>query len=262
MGVNAICYNRAMSFQASDGAKKPFWKKSWGKVLIVLGVIFLILLIIWSVMVFSFTKRILAGEDLSHYAGEDSFTQTDAYERAAQSAVALVDVESSDDPSLGDDDAPIVVVEFLDFECPFCAAEFPIIREMVTKYPDQIKYIVRDFPLEDLHPGATLAAQASECAHEQNRYWAYHDKLFQNQQEFTQEVLVDLASQVGLEVQDFQQCLEQERYLAEVLEDFQDGIDAGALGTPTFFVNGYKLQGVVPQDAWEKIVQLDTGLQE
>ncbi len=250
-----------MSFSATDGAKKPFWKKPWGIVLLVVAGIFLIMLILFSLLTLSFYNRLLAGEDLSEYAGRSSFTQSEAYDRAVESEVALAEVGSTDDPSLGNESAPIEIVEFLDFECPFCAAEFPIIREIATKNPELIRYVVRDFPLEDQHPGATLASEASECAHEQNRYWAYHDKLFQNQQPFSREVLIDLAGQVGLMVDDFTQCLDEERYKTEVMEDLQAGIDAGVVGTPTFFVNGFKLQGVIPTEAWEEIVQLAASLQ-
>lgn len=250
-----------MSFQASDGEKKLFWKTPLGITLVVIGSVFLIMLIIFSAMVFSFYNRILAGEDLSQYAGRSSFTQSEAYDRAVASDVALAEISSSDDPTLGSPDAPIEIVEFLDFECPFCAAEFPVIREVATKNPDLIRYVVRDFPLEDQHPGATLAAQASECAAEQNRYWAYHDKLFQNQQEFDRDILLDLAGQVGLDTDDFATCLDDEKYLDEVLEDLQAGVDAGVVGTPTFFVNGFKLQGVIPAEAWEEIVQLAASLQ-
>ncbi|MEK7102213.1 MAG: thioredoxin domain-containing protein [Patescibacteria group bacterium] len=238
--------------------RKSFWKRPWGIVLIVLGVLTGIVLVFFGIMVMTFYRRIMRGEDLSYLARQGQFTQSVALakEASAGAAAESVDVVTDDDPAIGNTDAPLVVVEFLDYECPFSSQAFPIIREAATKYPDKIRLIIRDLPLDDLHPNARIAAEAAECANEQKRFWSYHDKLFQNQQALDKENLILYAEQTGLDKEAFVRCLESGRFRAEVQEDFQAGVAAGAVGTPTFFINGRKFQGVIPEEVWEQLVTL------
>jgi len=234
--------------------KRPFYKRPWGIVLIIVGVFVLIVLILYVVMVSVFYRRIMSGEDLSYLNQNQGFTRSELLDSGLD--IEIAEVATTDDPSLGPIDAPLTIVEFLDFECPFCLEMFPIIREFVAAHPEQIRYIVRDFPLEDIHPDARRAAEAAACAHDQDRFWSYHDKLFQNQTALTEDDLFEYAQAVGLDNDQFTRCLNNGEQSGEVQADFAAGLAAGVVGTPTFFVNGRKFEGVIPGDVWEQILQV------
>lgn len=238
--------------------KKPLWKRPLGIALIIFGALITIALVVFGAMVMAFYNRIMRGEDLSYLARQGQFTQSAALAKQTSGATdaSLADLVTSDDPVIGNADAPLTVVEFLDYECPFSSQAFPIIREAATKYPEKIRLIIRDLPLDDIHPNARPAAEAAACANAQNRFWAYHDKLFQNQQTLDKEHLILFAEQTGLDKDSFVQCLDGGRFRAEVQEDFQAGVEAGAVGTPTFYINGRKFQGVIPEEVWEQLVQV------
>lgn len=238
--------------------QKSFWKRPGGIALIIIGGLVVVILVMFGAMVLAFYRRIMNGEDLSYLARQEQFTQsaTLAGQTPGKTEVAQDEVVTSDDPAIGNASAPLTVVEFLDFECPFSAQAFPFIREAATKNPEKIRLIIRDLPLDDVHPNARLAAEAAACANDQKRFWAYHDKLFQNQQALDRENLISYAEQVGLDKKTFAQCLESGRFRAEVQEDFQAGVAAGAVGTPTFYINGRKFQGIIPEEVWEQLVQV------
>ena len=152
----------------------------------------------------------------------------------------------------GDANSQITFVEFGDFSCPFCEQEFPIIRPFIESHPG-IKFVFRDFPLTEIHPQAFRAAEAARCANEQGKFWAYHDQLYLNQQDFSDAALSKYAQTVGLGAEQFKTCLTTEKYKQQILRDMQDGAALGVRGTPTFFIQGIKIEGVIPADAWEEI---------
>ncbi len=169
----------------------------------------------------------------------------------------IVQTVSIDDPSVGPRDAKLTIVEFGDFECPFCKKVFPTIREMMALYGDRVFFQFRDFPIVSEHQFALPTAEAGECAYEQgaDKFWQYHDKLFQNQGRFQASDLVEYGRQIGLDEQKFTQCLLQEKYKTEVFTDLQDGLNAGVSGTPTFFINGVKIAGVIPRELFIKLIE-------
>jgi protein-disulfide isomerase len=166
-----------------------------------------------------------------------------------------IDVLTTDDPSLGNPSAEMVIVEFADFGCPFCRESSTELRELAASYPDDVYYVYRDFPIVDLHPVAQLAAEAGECAHKQGKFWEYHDKLFQNQDDLDEGELYLLAEQLNLNIVDFRSCLESREMEAEVLEDYEAGVEAGVRGTPTFYINGNRIPGAIPGDILDVMVQ-------
>ena len=138
----------------------------------------------------------------------------------------------------------------------FSAKEFPIIRPIMENASRiGIKFVYRDFPLIDIHPDAFKAAEASHCAQEQGRYWAYHDQLFLNQTDLSEAALKKYAESVGLDVAKFEVCLKSGTYQAQVARDLQDGLALGVRGTPTFFINGLKIEGAIPKTAWDAILE-------
>ncbi len=166
-----------------------------------------------------------------------------------------IDVVSADDPSLGKLGAPMTIVEFADFGCPYSKETSTTLRELAATYPDDVYYVYRDFPILELHPIALLAAQAGECAHAQGKFWEYHDKLYQNQSDLDEEELYLLAEQLNIDIVKFRSCLESGEMENEVMEDFEAGTEAGVRGTPTFFINGNRIPGAIPAEVLDLMAQ-------
>jgi len=164
----------------------------------------------------------------------------------------------ADDPSIGPSDAKLTIVLFEDFQCPFCRQAFAAIRTAIAKYSDRVRFVYRDFPITEKHPQAQKAAEAANCAHEQGQFWAYHDKLFLNADKLSVTDLKLYAQQLRLDTTTFNTCLDTGKYAAEVTADFQDGLEAGVTGTPTFFFNGNKLAGVLSEDGFTQLIDYFT----
>jgi len=127
-------------------------------------------------------------------------------------------------------------------------------REVLEKYEGKVRLVYRDFPLTQIHPQALPAALAAECAHEQGKFWEYHDLLFANQAQLDEASLKDYAAQAGLDTASFDECLSSQKYMQEVEKDYTDGASYGVQGTPAFFVNGVLISGAVPLDVFEQAV--------
>jgi len=151
-------------------------------------------------------------------------------------------VSVDDDPWKGTEGAPVTIVEFADYQCPACAQAELNVEQLLSEYEGQILFVLRDFPLEG-HPHALKAAEAANCAGDQGKYWQMHDLLFDNQNFLDENNLRSYAASLGLEAQQFTTCLEEGKYTDEVLHDLEQGIEYQVNGTPTFFVNGYRVLG-------------------
>ncbi len=158
------------------------------------------------------------------------------------------------DPSIGPDNAALTIVMFEDFQCPFCRDAFPTVRGVIAQYSDRVRFVYRDFPISELHADAQKAAEAGQCAHEQGQFWPYHDKLFLNADHLTVPDLKLYAQQLHLDTHAFDNCLESGKYTEEVLADFDDGINAGVTGTPTFFFNGNRVAGTPTEEGFAQII--------
>jgi len=172
---------------------------------------------------------------------------------------AIVEV-SSEDPALGPEEAPILIVAFSDFQCSY-SARFAqqTLGQILDAYTDQVRFVFRDFPLASIHPQAQKAAEAAQCAHDQGKFWEYHDLLFQNQQALDVDSLKDYARQSGLDMGTFADCLDTDRHFAEVQHDLTDGQSYGVGGTPSFFINGRLLVGAQPFSAFQAIIEEELG---
>jgi protein-disulfide isomerase len=156
-------------------------------------------------------------------------------------------------PVKGPPNAPVTIVEYSDFQCPFCARARIVLQQVLDTYPDQVKLVFRHFPLER-HPEAKLAAEAGECAARQGRFWEYHDQLFAGSPELSLARLHSLAESLGLDRQAFSTCLEAGASRAKISEDLELGRRAGVTATPTFFVDGHMLEGAQPFATFKKII--------
>ena len=168
-----------------------------------------------------------------------------------------VQVSADDDPIKGKKDAPVTIIEFSDFQCPYCekfySQALPSIEDKYIK-TGKVKIIYRDFPLS-FHKNAQKSAEASECADEQGKFWEYHNKLFENQNSLAVDNLKQYAKDLGLDAAKFNECLDSGRMANEVQKDLNDGLSYGVSGTPSFFINGVALVGAQPFAAFQQIIE-------
>lgn len=196
-------------------------------------------------------------------------------QQVEQPKVQPMEISTDDDPVRGNQDAPLTIVEFSDFQCPFCARfqiqTLPLILEQYVE-TGKVKFVYRDFPIQNSHPNAMPAAAASECAHEQDKYWEYHDMLFENQSvwnkvEITSAIVIfkEFATELNLNQEQFDSCLDSGKYIDEINNDLTDGRNYGVTGTPGFFIGNdevgfVKLNGAQPFEAFKSLIdsQLNT----
>lgn len=184
-------------------------------------------------------------------------------QKVGSSSGAKVEVSADDDPFLGSAKAKVSVIEFSDFQCPFCRRFWKETLPQIKKeYIDtgKIKFVYRDFPLS-FHAGAQAAAEGAECAEEQGKFWEMHDKIFQGQDlkgqgtvDFNISDVKKWAAATGVDTAKFNQCLDSGKYSSEVAKDQSDGLAAGVEGTPTIFVNGKPIVGAQPFSAFKVII--------
>ncbi len=172
-----------------------------------------------------------------------------------------VTVSSDDDPVKGPTNAPVTIVEFSEFECSFCGRFFaetlPLIEKKYIE-TGKVRLVFRDYPIGG-HQYAQKAAEAAECADDQARFWDYHDTLFQNQGALDVSSLKQYARDLGLDAGEFDTCLDSGKMASEVQNDLKAGQSYGVSGTPTFFINGIKVVGAKPYDAFEQVIEAELG---
>jgi len=169
--------------------------------------------------------------------------------------VVRVEVSIDGAPSRGAVEASVTLVEFSDFHCPFCKQVQATLRQLLEKYPGKVRLVYRDFPLETLHPQARRAAEAARCAHDQGKFWDYHDLLFTNAPQAAPEDLKQYAAKVGLDMTDFDRCLSGGSHQAAVQRDFDEGTRLGVAATPSFFINGRPLSGAQPLEGFVRVIE-------
>lgn len=164
-------------------------------------------------------------------------------------------VEVASDPARmrGNPKAPVTIVEFSDYQCPYCHQVEPTVKGILAKYGDKVNFSYRDFPLSAIHAQAMIAAEASRCALEQGKFWEYHDQLF-NGSKLEKDDLIGYARDLKLDDKQFESCLTSEKYKADIEKDTQDGRKAGVSGTPGFFINGVEISGAKPQEEFTRVI--------
>lgn len=146
-------------------------------------------------------------------------------------------------PTAGKADAAVTLVEFSDFQCPFCARFVPTLKQIEANYGDRVKIVYRQYPIASLHPNAFKAAEASLCANEQGKFWQIHDLMFQEQAQLSVRELKVMANRLGMDQSKFDACLDSGRYAEQIQNDLAEGGRAGMTGTPALFVNGIEIPG-------------------
>jgi protein-disulfide isomerase len=163
---------------------------------------------------------------------------------------------NGDAPALGKKDAPITLVEFSDFQCPYCQRMAPVIKEVEQKYGDKVRVVYRQYPIPSLHPFALKAAEASLCANEQGKFWEMHDAMFADQKKLSVSDLKQTAQRLGMSDKKFNSCLDSGRYAEQVQNDSKEALRSGVNGTPAVFLNGIVIDGgAVPFSVVETAIQ-------
>jgi len=159
-----------------------------------------------------------------------------------------------DDPSEGKADAAVTLVEYSDFQCPFCLRVMPTLKQLRAKYGDKLRIVWKDFPLTQIHPQAFVAAQAGNCAREQGKFWELHDKMFGNQSALQPEALKRYAAEAGVDAAKFNQCLDTSKYESRVQDAIRAGGRLGIQSTPTVYVNGRMINGAQPIEVFQAVI--------
>lgn len=213
--------------------EKKWYKKWWAIVIYFALLITMVLFVVFFIAVYQWIQKI----------DEEQNTQL--------TNQAIVQVGADNDPSRGPENAKVTIIAFEDFACSHCEESYPVIKELLSTYGNQIHFVFRDYPALD---GSQKAHEAAECANEQGGFWAMHDKIFQNQSNITITDLKQYAKEIGLDTVIFDNCLDSGKYEAEVTKDLTDGIVAGVEGTPTWFINGRKFAGSIPLESFKQII--------
>ena len=159
-------------------------------------------------------------------------------------------VEVAGFPARGPEDAPVVIVAFSDFECPYCSRVIPTLEHVVETYGDQVRLVFRQFPLNNIHPNAQKAAEASLCANDQGKFWEMHDLMFKEQKS------------LELDVEAFNECIDSSKYAETVMSDLKAGGQVGVTGTPALFINGRFLSGAQPFEQLAAVIDAELAGQE
>lgn len=154
---------------------------------------------------------------------------------------------SGRDHAQGPDAAPVTLVEYGDYECPYCGQAYPIIKNIQKHFGDKLRFVFRNFPVTQVHPHAQHAAEAAECAGAQEKFWEMHDRLYEHQQELNDNHLRQHASALGMDIARFEDEMAKHVHAGRIRDDFMSGIHSGVNGTPTFYINGMRYD-----DSWDE----------
>ena len=215
---------------------KPWYKKWWKILLVSFLTIFLIILVAFIFYFHNLVKT--AGRNIKQQ-------QINLNQQPTQ-------LDLTNNYWAGSAQPIVTIVEFADFACGYCKNSYTTIREISLKYKNQLKFVFKDYPLQE---NSLLLAQAARCAGEQGLFWLMHDKLFQNQGVSTTAQLTELANQIGADLTKFQDCLTKQKYLPQIQKDFDQGQALGLAGTPIWFINGNKVAGDIPYIMFMQMIE-------
>jgi|Deesub1362A_J573_1020465.scaffolds.fasta_scaffold04475_1 protein-disulfide isomerase len=200
------------------------------------------------------------GESFVYITKDGSTLILNSVDLTQEPEAPRTEVSADDDPFIGKEDAKVVIIEFSDFTCPYCAKlEKEVIPKIIEKYGDDVRIVYRDFPIHGNK--SIMTSSAANCAGEQGKYWEYHNMLFERQTEWIEENLTannsplyKYAEELGLNLDDFKTCLQSDKYVQEIQKDYLDGLNSGVTGTPTLFINGIKVVGFNPPEKYYEII--------
>jgi protein-disulfide isomerase len=248
MGVNKNIKERMLDAKAHS-YYKPWRRRASGKFILVILAIILLLTIYFGIRVgvayYHTNKGEVYNEELGIWLSQEEYVNNQK---------TAADIMTDDDPWLGADRPVINVIAYESFACPFCKADQENLKRVIDKFGALLRFTAKDYPTEGIHPGAFEAHLAASCANEQDVYWDYHDLLFDNQDKFDKKNLKLLAKNLGVDIAQFDKCLDDEKYATEIRQDYSEGIDLGVQGTPSYIVNGSLLAGSISYEMWEEVL--------
>ncbi len=241
--------NSRMADAMAKSYFKPWYKRPWGIAIIVTLIIIFLLSLLFAFQIINSMKHLEKGEIFNPESGtwvtQDQFRNNQLF---------IANLMTEDDPWLGAEEPFIFVTAYESFGCPFCKEDQENIKQMLAKFGGIVRFMPKDFPTEGLHPGVMDAHMASACAHEQGGYWKYHDLLFENQGEFGEDQLRSYAKELSLDMDQFDTCVKEDKYDKEIRQDYAAGVQAGAIGTPSYVINGQVVSGSISYERWEEII--------
>ncbi|MBL7058311.1 DsbA family protein [Patescibacteria group bacterium] len=220
-----------------------WYQKIWGRILLGILTIIIAYLLAFSLYVFKLIGSIKNRANIT----QTSIPSATSLDMTKIRATA----ENKLSYSIGAANPKITIVEFSDFECPYCKETQPIIQSIVKKYPNDVKLIFRDLPL---HDDSKQLAILARCAGEQQKFWPMHDFIFENQGNVNEENLSTMAKSININVSNFSSCLNSEKHTKLIEKDVNDAILLNISGTPAWIINGYKIEGSLPASTWEQII--------
>ncbi len=238
--------------------KKPFFKTFFGIItLLILSLLALALVVFVSFFGYYLWAQKYASPELQKELSErynPSFTKAPGLGgQASQTNKNVAAFIRNHNATFGPEKAPITIVAFIDFECPYSHKSYPIFEEVLKKYGPTVRVVFKNFPIQSIHEHALLASLAGACAQEQNKFWPYYREVFA-MSTITEELLKSKATELKLDTTKFSSCIDKQDYNKNVMEDFQDGIALGVEGTPTYFVNQQKVEGVLDSSGWDQVL--------
>lgn len=244
MGLNERIKYAAMKAR-HEKKLRPWYHKWWGVSAIIVAALVLIIIAAVGIYIINEYTRIQRGDPAKFME-----SQKEAY-------LAAINRYSAN--TSGPENAPVTIVEFGDFSCPYCQASYPGLKAIREKYPEQVRIVYRDFPL---HDNSIFLAISARCAGEQGKFWEMHDTFFENQEKFNgnlEEVKIimpDVAAALGLDVASFNYCLTSQKQFAQIEKDFEDANYLQVEGTPTWFINGTtRITGSISAEKLEELVR-------
>jgi len=223
----------------SESQSIKWYKTWWGLLIIIILLIIFLSMLIFGFYVYTLVKKINSGE-LNVGQPPEQLLEAGPYQ-----------MENSVSPWTGSAEPKITIVEFADFNCPFCRQSYPVIRKISSKYKNDVKIIFRHYPLTK--ESSLSLALAGECANEQGLFWHLHDKFFQTEE--PADKISRFASQLNLNQGQFNNCFKEKKYLNKIKLDILDAQKAQISGTPTWFINGHKVSGFIPRETFMQIVE-------
>jgi len=234
--------------------KKGSLKRRWGPAVVTFSVLIAAGLFVWRV--FYYVDLIKSGQITeTRLEQAKNMTVSQLTAAAAATATGVTDFSLAEEPALGNPAAPLKIVMFADFSCPYSQQAAFTMRSLAAEFGDKIYYVYKDFPLVDVHPEAELASEAAACAQDQGKFWEMHDKLYQNQSDLSAESIINYARALDLETGKFISCLNSGVKSQGIELDLAEGLQAGVYGTPTFFLGNEKIEGAAPADLLRGVIE-------
>lgn len=239
--------------------KLKWYQTTWGVVVLGLGILIVVVGSIFVGLTIHYYIKIKQGEASILAAKFPSGPLTQSVNRDTLPHLSRVDrkdLEEGDFPYLGSSQPKVVIVEFIDFKCPYCKAMLPTMEQIIGRYGNKVKLIIRQFPAESIHPGATQLAQIAHCAKAQGRFWNVFSYFYAHQDDWGGVLnaadIETIARQNQLDLSRLKTCVAHPSTLVAVNKDYAAGYKAGVAGTPTFFINGERVEGVINFKVWEE----------